>query len=208
MDCTTIISLVFSCIGSLTGVSSLCVVAYNNAFQRGKQTFKISEQRGTYYFPASDTKVKGCWKPTYCAVVSIKAINNSSYPITISNAEIRKEGSSARHYNEFAFDNIYIKESQDGETWKDTEPNAKLPLKLEPFETKYFSFSFPFFKSFVSQYGEDIDVELIITTARKEHKIKVVIPEYYGLFTNRDSNSSFESVATGRSNNKHVPSDD
>lgn len=201
MDGIAIISLVFSCIGSITGVSSLCVVAYNNAFQRGKQTFKISEQRGTYYFPASDTKVKGCWKPTYCAVISIKAINKSSYPITISNAEIRKEGLSARHYNEFAFDNIYIKESENSEKCKDPELNAVLPLKLEPFETKYFSFSFPFFENFVSKYGENIDVELVITTARKEHKMKVIIPEYYGLFTSRDNKSLSKSV-TGRSANK------
>lgn len=198
---TDTISIVLSIIGCITGAASLVVVAFNIVFQQGKQTFKISEQRGSYYFSASDTKIKGCWQPTYCAVISIKAINKSSYPITISDAFIKKSENTARHYNEFAFDNIYIKESEKSEIWKDTEPNAQLPLKLEPFETKYFSFSFPFFENFVSKYGEDIDVELTITTARKDHKIPITIPEYYGLFTNRDNNSSSK-PSTGRSNNK------
>lgn len=197
MDTSDILSI----IGCVTGSLSLAVSALENRFQTGKQIFSISQQRATFYFSAADTTVKGCWKPTYCAVVSIKAMNKSSYPITISEAVIKRNGFTARHYNEFEFENIYIKESEESETCADTESSAILPLKLEPFETKYFSFSFPYFENFVSKYGEDINVQLTITTVRKNHKISVTIPEYYGLLTKRENNSASKSF-TGRSAKK------
>lgn len=189
------ISIIFSIIGCITGLLSIIIASQNHLFQKGEQKFNISQQKASYYFPASDTTVRGCWKPTYCAVISLKATNKSSYPITIDDAVIKKDNFSARHYSEFSFDYIYVKESYESEICKDPEPNANLPLKLAPFETKYFSFAFPFFESFISNYGEDINVELIISTPLKEHKMLVTIPEYYGLFENLSNNSLSNSDA-------------
>lgn len=173
------LSLIISIIGCTTGLLSLIIVIVYNAFQIGNQTFSVSKRRGTYYFKASETTVNGPYNPEICAVVSLKVTNRSSYPITIDDAYIIAMKN--RHMSEFQYDNIEISTSN-GIQWQDSEKIASLPLKLDPFETKYFALAFPFFHHEVKSFGESVKVPITIITARKEYIVKVTIPEYHSLF--------------------------
>lgn len=202
MDELTIdfLSLIVASIGCITGIISLVIVLINNIFQIGKQRFKISERRKSYYFKAADTTTKGCYGINICAVVSIKATNQSSYPITIDNAYLQKQKIKAEHFNDFEFDYIEVQDTPTSTVFSDTEVIAELPLKLDPFETKYFAFAFPFFDDFATKYGDNIKAKLIMITPRKEYKVDVSISEYYKLLPNFSNNSISNDVDSRSAN--------
>ena len=174
-----IVLLVISIVGCITGIISLLIVILYNTFQIGKQKISVSERRGTYYFDSSVTKIKGASGVKYCAIVSLKVTNQSSYPITLDNAYIKTR--SNYHLDEFRYDDIIVINNR-GESWIDTEAIVRLPLKFEPFETKYFALAFPFFKNEVTDFGKPVEVPITIVTARKKQIIRVSIPEYHSLF--------------------------
>lgn len=203
MDELTInfISLIVAIIGCATGLISIIIVLINNIFQIGKQRFSLSEKRKSYYFKSDETNIKGCYNTKICATVSIKATNQSSYPITIDEVVIQNKNLKAYHYNDFSFDYIEVPTAPNIVTSCDTEKLATLPLKLDPFETKYFAVGFPFFENLVLTYGEEIKAKLIVTTPRKKYKMNIFVPEYYSFFPNRLNKSISNDVAS-RSANK------
>lgn len=196
-----ILSLIVASVGCITGIISLIIVFINNIFQIGKQRFVLSDRRKSYYFKADDTNSRGCYGVNICAAVSIKATNKSSYPITIDNAYLQNHKAKAEHFNDFEFDNIEIFDTPTTTIYSDTETLAKLPLKLEPFETKYFAFAFPFFDDFVSKYGDEVKTKLKIITPRKKYALNISISDYYMTFPNLSNKSKSYGVAS-RSDNK------
>ena len=179
IDTTQLIPIIVSIIGCLTGIASLVVVIVNNIFMKGTIRFSVSERRGTYYFSASDTETSGCINLKICAAISIKATNSSAYPTTIDEAYIGNR--MVRHMDEFNFEYIELEKENHSVVYRDIEEKAILPLQLEPFQTKYFSFVFPYFESQISEYGTPANVILKIVTPRKTYKLKASVQEYYCL---------------------------
>lgn len=177
------LSLIIASIGCVTGIISLIIVLIDNIFQVGKQHFETSNRRKSYYFNANDTETKGCYNVKLCSVVSIKATNRSSYPITIDEAYLKNSKNTAYHFNDFEYKYIEIKTSPTHTVGQDSEELATLPLKLEPFETKYLAFAFPYVDNFVNKCGEEIYTKLIVITPRKKYKLNISIPYYYNIFS-------------------------
>lgn len=191
-----LISLIIAIIGCITGIISLTIVVINNFFQIGKQNFHLSERRKSYYFKAKDTKTKGCCDVNICASVSIKATNKSAFPITIDEAILKKGNEVAYHFNDFEFKYIEIEKSADLTVYCDSEELATLPFKLDPFETKFFSFVFPFFDDLVSSYGEIVKPNLLIITPRKKYTVPITINEYYNCVLYSSNKSKSKDVAS------------
>lgn len=196
-----LISLIVASVGCITGIVSLIIVLTNNVFQIGKQQFALSDRRKSYYFRASDTTTKGCYNVNICAAVSIKATNKSSYPITIDNAYLQNKTAISKHFNDFKFEYIEIQDTPTTTVCFDTEKLAKLPLKLDPFETKYIAFAFPFFDDFVLRYGNEVKTKLTFVTPRKKYTLNISIPDYYNGLPNL-ANKSKSNCTASLSDNK------
>lgn len=179
-----LVSICVSIIGCVTGIISLSIVLANNMFQIGKQKVQQLDNRKTYYFDSNETETNGCCGLNYCCVVSLKITNCSSYPTTIDEIYLKSNKNIANHSNEFSFEYIEIQTNENTVTFIDIEQKAILPLKFEPFETKYITAMFPFFGPFVDEYGEEIKTKLFVITPRKEYSTEVTIPEYHQLVLN------------------------
>lgn len=182
-----LISLIVSIIGCITGVASLTIVLINNIFQVGKQKIQQIENGKSYYFCSDDTKTEGCCGLKYCGAVSLKITNCSSYPTTIDEIFLKKKDLKTQHSNEFSFDYIEFQIKENEFVYRDIEQKASLPIKFEPFETKYISAVFPFFEEFVESYGDEIKAKLVVVTPRKKYTIDVSIPEYHQLFSHYET---------------------
>jgi hypothetical protein len=108
------------------------------------------------------------------AVISLKISNSSSFPITIDEVYI-KNHTKIFHNNGFTFAPIEIKLENNKFTYLPPKTIAKIPLRIEPYDTVQISFRFPFFK------GSD-NFKLFLSTPRKNYSLRVKLLEYHELY--------------------------
>lgn len=173
---STILNFIIGAIGCITGTISLIILIRQHKFDKGKIIVELSTRKRSYYFnPKGVTN----YQSECGAVISLKVINKSAYPTTIDEIYAVSGEHKRRHDSSFTVTTQYLKK-KDGGLVKGIEPEPMciLPLKFDPFETKFFSVCFPFFMEFVSEFGQPAKAKLLIITARKEKKINVVISEH------------------------------
>ena len=167
------IELILSIIGVVTGSLALAIDFFNYKFYLPKLIIK--PLRNSYIIKSEDIP-NLTFKTTKIAVVSVKISNSSAHPITIDEVYV-EEASNNKHYNDLKFQipRVLTDEVNRIETYISPEKIAIIPLRIEPFDTQYVSFRFPFFNNTNPSF------KLVLVTPRKNYSVKVKLLEYHEL---------------------------
>ncbi len=174
-----IVQIIISFIGCITGTLSLIILFKQKCFNEGKLLIGEDRLAGhSFYFRPSE-KIGGLqYKTNYSAALSIKVTNKSSYQITIDSAEISAPKNPFYHDNNFEIYLLSYETGYDKSIIFPVQKVTKLPLKLDPFETKYIGLRFPFFDFAVVNYGLPVNINLKINTSRKPAFLTMKVPEF------------------------------
>ena len=167
------LELILSIVGVITGSLALAIDFFNYKFYLPKLIIK--PLRNSYIIKSEDIP-NLTFKTTKIAVVSVKISNSSAHPITIDEVYV-EEASKNKHYNDLKFQipRVLTDEVNRIETYISPEKIAIIPLRIEPFDTQYVSFRFPFFNNTNPSF------KLVLVTPRKNYSVKVKLLEYHEL---------------------------
>jgi len=165
------INSLISVLSLIISVGSLFINYLVYKFYTPKLIFKLIPH--SYYFYMKDLKSNE-YDSEKAAVISLKISNSSSFPITIDEVYI-KNHTKIFHNNGFTFAPIEIKLENNKFTYLPPKTIAKIPLRIEPYDTVQISFRFPFFK------GSD-NFKLFLSTPRKNYSLRVKLLEYHELY--------------------------
>lgn len=166
-------TLIIAIIGAITGV--LALILQYIEYKKSKVKLKVNLDEKKSFYSTGDTS----YKCKYFGVISIKISNCSALPITIDEAEIKCNDilqpyfSKEKHVNR---KHIYNKQSY---TEVSLFEQAKLPYRVDCYDTTFLSFIFPFFDEFINN-----EFEFILRTPRKEYKYKFKLSEFEEMFKN------------------------
>lgn len=167
------ITLIIAITGAITGV--LALILQYIEYKKSKVKLKVNLDEKKSFYSTGDTS----YKCKYFGVISIKISNCSALPLTIDEAEIKYNDvllhyfSKEKHINK---KHVYDKQSY-------TEivlfEQAKLPYRINCYDTTFLSFIFLFFDEFINN-----KFEFILRTPRKEYKYKFKLNELEEMFKN------------------------
>lgn len=189
-----IISCISGIVGCVTGITSLTISIKHAIFSKGKICAEQIDECSSYYFDTNKCeKVFGWIDTIFPAVLSVQITNSSSYPISITNAILKKKDIEVFQGNNFSHTRIGVipnsREAAPQDHIGKTEflqpyDFSNLPLKIGPFDSVRVAFAFPYASKIIEHYGETIVATLELHTSRKQKvKVPVKIIEYFAHFT-------------------------
>lgn len=166
--------LILGIIGAITGSLALIIDFFNYKFYMPKLILK--QRENSYFLNKEDVKEIAYYNTKRIAIVSLKISNSSAHPITIDEVFINSSQEKIYHFNNF---NITVpkihKKSSMEYSYVKPEKVASLPLRIEPFDTQYVSFRFPYFDDCSPNF------KLFLVTPRRNYSLKVKLLEYHKL---------------------------
>lgn len=166
-------TLIIAIIGATTGV--LALILQYIEYKKSKVKLKVNLDEKKSFYSTGDTR----YKCKYFGVISIKISNCSALPITIDEAEIKCNDMLRSYFSKEKNINkthIYDKQSY---TEVALFEQAKLPYRIDCYDTTFLSFIFPFFDEFINNR-----FEFILRTPRKDYKYKFKLSEFEEVFKN------------------------
>ncbi|MBR1740003.1 MAG: hypothetical protein IJ737_06910 [Ruminococcus sp.] len=188
MEITDITSI----LGCITGSVSLFILLRQSIIDNKKAIVEEAPMSYTYYFDTNKCDNIYGWFDTKCAaVLSLQVTNPSKYPLCLTKAIIKNDKSKATQGNSFKHDRIAvcmesaeIKNSIGKARFLQSYNICDLPLTIAPYSSKCFALAFPFVYDMIEYYGEILNAQLDLHTARgKLLSIPVKIPEYFSHFS-------------------------
>ena len=169
------IKLILSIIGAVTGSLALIIDFFNYKFYLPKLIIK--PLNNSYFLNKKDVKEASYYETTRIAVVSLKISNSSAHPITVDNVYIKSNKREIFHFKDFKFTVPKLLTNKNPITYSRIEylKIAVLPLRIEPFDSQYVSFIFPYFDNCNTRF------KIFLETPRKNHSVKVNLSEYHDL---------------------------
>lgn len=167
--------LILGIIGAITGSLALIIDFFNYKFYMPKLILK--QLHNSYFLNKEDVKEATNYATKRVGVVSLKISNSSAHPITIDEVFIKTFKNKISHFNNFNFTipEICVKKNPITYLYIKPEKAATIPLRIEPFDTQYVSFKFPYFDTC------DPEFKLFLVTPRKNYSVKVKLLEYHSL---------------------------
>mgnify|MGYP001658431838 CR=1 FL=1 len=171
--------LILGIIGAITGSLALIIDFFNYKFYMPKLILK--PLKNSYFLDKENVKEITNYNSKRIAIISLKISNSSAHPITIDEVFIKNFQNIIKHYNDFKITvpQIQIGNNPKTYTYINPEKIATLPLRMEPFDTQYVSFRFPFFDDC------NLTFKLVFVTPRKNYSVKVNLLEYHELVLSR-----------------------
>lgn len=166
------LELILSIIGVITGSLALAIDFFNYKFYLPKLVIK--PLINSYTLDYESIKYSIDYVTNKIAVVSVKLTNSSAHPITIDEVYV-KDSQTNSHANDLKFRIPVIDLNGTTSTYMKPEKIANIPLRIEPFDTQYVSFRFPFFNNTNPSF------KLVLVTPRKNYSVKVKLLEYHEL---------------------------
>lgn len=166
-------TLIIAIIGAITGV--LAPILQYIEYKKSKVKLKVNLDEKKSFYSTGDAS----YKCKYFGVISIKISNCSALPITIDEAEIKCNDVLCTYFNKEK--NINKKHIYDKQSYTEVAlfEQAKLPYRIDCYDTTFLSFIFPFFDEFINN-----KFEFILRTPRKEYKYKFKLSEFEEMFKN------------------------
>lgn len=169
------LTLIIAIIGAITGILALIIQFVE--YRKSKVKLKVCLDIKKSFYTSGDNT----YKCKYFGVLSVKISNCSSLPITIDEAEIECDNNVCKYFNENKKINnrhVYDKHSF---TEIELYEQAKLPIRIECYDTIFLSFIFPFFDEFINK-----KFNYILKTPRKDYKFKFKLNNFESLFKNKE----------------------
>ena len=175
-----IINTIIAAIGCITGTVSIILIIRQNKFSQGKLIVELAEPIGaanSFYFNP-EREITNCDYRSSCAVaISLKATNQSAYPVSLDDFVLRNGKILCHHDPEFKFHPFEYKFKNRAYWSIEFAPSVTLPVRLEPFETRIIGLRFPF-----AGKGPlptpPLSATIEIKTSRKPMKLDVKLQEY------------------------------
>lgn len=153
------ITLIIAIIGALTGIIGLIIQFIEYKKSQVRLKIKFIDEKSFYTTGSTSYKCK------YFGVISLKISNCSSLPITLDEVKINSSKHCIKYFNK----NIQVDKSHKYSNNSFTEitlyDNAKLPLRIDCYDSIYLSFIFPFWDKIESN-----QFNFNIITPRKNYK--------------------------------------
>jgi|GEM_PF-6938574 len=166
-----------SILGAVFGIASILFHIVKILRRRPRLKITLSDSLSSYYFKTTNGKVQN-FRTHACAVLSLSITNCTSLPVSIDSIHglSSKLKYTVMHNPEFT--EIRTKVTVQGQrAFFDTASPAKLPLRIDPFDTVFVGIRFVYFNDFIDDDSTNVTFKLIVRTARRVFKPKISIKE-------------------------------
>lgn len=172
------ITLIIAIIGAITGV--LALILQYIEYRKSKVKLKVDLVDNKSFYSTGNTSEGTKYNCKYFGVISIKISNCSALPITIDESEIKYKKILRSYFSKEI--KVNKKHVYDNQSYTEVAlfEQAKLPYRIDCYDTTFLSFIFPFFDEFVST-----KFEFILKTPRKQYKYKFKLNEFEEMFKRR-----------------------
>ena len=165
------ITLIIAIVGAKTGI--LAIILQYIEYRKSKVKLKVNLVENKSFYSTGDTS----YKCKYFGVISIKISNCSALPITIDEAEIKYNKVLRPYFSEEKTVNKTHTYDKQSYTEVVLFEQAKLPYRIDCYDTTFLSFIFPFFDEFINN-----KFEFILKTPRKQYKYEFKLSNFEKMF--------------------------
>lgn len=165
------ITLIIAIVGAITGI--LAIILQYIEYRKSKVKLKVNLVENKSFYSTGDTS----YKCKYFGVISIKISNCSALPITIDEAEIKYNKVLRPYFSEEKTVNKTHTYDKQSYTEVVLFEQAKLPYRIDCYDTTFLSFIFPFFDEFINN-----KFEFILKTPRKQYKYEFKLSNFEKMF--------------------------
>lgn len=169
------ITLIIAIVGAITGI--LAIILQYIEYRKSKVKLKVNLVENKSFYSTGNTSGDTNYKCKYFGVISIKISNCSALPITIDEAEIKYNEILRPYFSKEKAVNKTHKYDKQSYTEVVLFEQAKLPYRIDCYDTTFLSFIFPFFDEFINN-----KFEFILKTPRKQYKYKFKLSNFEEMF--------------------------